>query len=70
MSTPTLREALQELRRRSPLMLDATTVQKVDGAQKEQPMKFADDHLFAIVVPAWALRAIVAGTTPKLEDVT
>ena len=58
----TIDAALSEIRRRAPLFINSTTRQKIGG--QEQNMGFGDDHLFALELPAWTLRALVAANQP------
>lgn len=53
----TLSLALAEIRRRAPLLLNATQRQTVEGVERD--VGFADDHLFAVELPGWVLRAVV-----------
>ena len=59
----TLDAAMAEVRRRAPLFLNSSTIQQVPG-HEPMTVTFADDHMFAMELPAWALRAIVASQQP------
>ena len=54
----TLDAALVEISKRAPVYLNVAMPHAVGGQQQE--LTFADNHLFAVELPAWTLRAIVA----------
>lgn len=49
-------DAIQEVARRAPLMLNAEVMHKIDGSEKA--LRYTDDHLFTVQLPAWVFRAL------------